>query len=125
MGNPLFGVNISKLIKDNIGSGVNDATLIKVSIGTRTPGQLTGGTQPTSVSHACKGFLDVLTRDRVGLTLTEEGNVLIALIGDTIDGGDTVPTPGDKITILGTTYNIVIVNVDPAQAVYNCQSRSE
>lgn len=125
MGNKLFGVNISKLIKDNIGPGVNDATLIKVTVGTRTPGQLSGGTQPTTSSIACKGFLDVLTRNRVGETLTEEGDVLIALIGDTIDGGNTVPVPGDRITILGTTYNVVIVNVDPAQAVYNCQSRSE
>jgi hypothetical protein len=125
MGNPLFGVDISKLIKDNIGPGVNDATLNVVSIGTRTPGQLTGGTQPTAAPHACKGFLDVLDRNRVDQTLTEEGDVVIALIGDTINGGATVPTPGDRITILGTTYNIVSVTVDPAQAVYNCISRSE
>lgn len=125
MGNKLFGVDISKLIKDNIGPGVNDATLIKVTPGTRTPGQLTGGTQPTTVTHACRGFLDVLTRNRVDDTLTEEGDVLIALLGDTIDGGAVVPAPGDRVTILGTTYNIVIVNVDPAQAVYSCQSRSE
>ncbi len=125
MGNPLFGVDISGLIRDNIGPGVNDATLIKVSAGSRTGGQLTGGTNPTTVSHACKGFLDVLNRNRVDASLTEERDVLVALIGDTIDGGDTVPEPGDRIIILGTTYNVVIVNVDPAQAVYNCQSRSE
>lgn len=125
MGNPLFGVDISKLIADNIGPGVNDAILTKVTIGTRTPGSLTGGTKPTTVPHACKGFLDVLNRNRVDASLTEERDVLIALIGDTIDGGDTVPVPGDRISILGTTYNVVIVNVDPAQAVYNCQSRSE
>lgn len=125
MGNKLFGVDISKLIKDNIGPGVNDATLIKVTAGSRTGGQLTGGTNPTTATHACKGFLDVLNRNRVDQTLTEDRDVLIALIGDTINGGATVPVPGDRITILGTTYNIVIVNVDPAQAVYNCQSRSE
>ncbi len=125
MGNPLFGVDISGLIKKHIGPGVNDATLIKVTAGSRTGGQLTGGTNPTTVSHACKGFLGVLNRNRVDLSLTEERDVMIALLGDTIDGGATVPVPGDRITLLGTTYNIVIVNVDPAQAVYSCQSRSE
>jgi len=125
MGNPLFGVDISKLIKDNIGPGVNDATLIKVTGGSRTGGQLTGGTNPTTASHACKGFIDILDRNRVDATLTEEADTLIALLGDTINGGSTVPTPGDRITILGTTYNVIQVLVDPAQAVYNCISRSE
>ena len=125
MGNPLFGVDISKLILNNLGPGVNDATLIKVTIGTRTPGQLAGGTQPTTDNYACKGFIDVLDRNRVDVTLTEEADSLIALIGDSIDGGSVVPTPGDRVTILGTTYNIIQVETDPAQAVYNCTSRSE
>ena len=125
MGTPLFGVDISGLIKKHLAPGLVDATLVKVTPGTRTPGSLTGGTQPTTVSHPCKGFIDVLNRNRVDATLTEEGDVLIVLIGDTIDGGDTVPAPGDRISILGTTYGIVIVNTDPAKAVYSCQSRSE
>jgi hypothetical protein len=125
MGNPLFGIDISKLIKDNIGPGVNDATLHKVTGSTRTPGSLTGGKNSTTEDFPCKGFLDMVDRNRVDATLTEEGDVLIALLGDTINKGTTVPSPGDRVTLLGTEYNIVSVTVDPAQAVYNCVSRSE
>lgn len=124
MGNKLFGIDISGLVAKHIGSGVNDATLIKVTAGTRTPGNLSAGLQPTTANFTCKGFLDIVDQNRVGATLTEEGDVLIALIGDTISGGQ-VPAPGDRVTLLGTTYNIVNVLTDPAQAVYTCISRSE
>ncbi len=125
MGNPLFGVDISGLIKKHVEAGVNDAVLIKVTGGSRTAGQLTGGTNPTTASHDCKGFIDILDRNRVDATLTEKADTLIALLGDTINGGSTVPTPGDRITILGTTYNVIQVLVDPAQALYPCILRSE
>ena len=58
MGNPLFGVNISKLIKDNVGTGVLDATLTVVTNTTRLAGSLTAGRRPTEATHACKGFID-------------------------------------------------------------------
>jgi hypothetical protein len=124
MGNPLFGVDISGLINQFIGPGVNDATLIKVTIGTRTPGQLSAGTQPTTASYACKGFVDALDRNRLDASLTEDADAQIALVGDSIASGQ-VPKPGDRITIVGNTYNILSVEVDPALAVYNCISRSE
>lgn len=129
MGNKLFGVNISKLIKDNIGPGVLDATLTKTTPGTRTPGNLTGGTQPTSVAYPCKGFMDQ-TKDRfMGGSLVRAGSRIVVLIGDTIDGGNaaTAPTPGDGITIEGTVWQIPadgIVMRDPAAAVYECEVRA-
>jgi hypothetical protein len=129
MGNPLFGVNISKLIKDNIGPGVLDATLAKSTPGTRTPGNLTGGTQPTEVSYPCKGFIDV-TKDRfMGGTIVRAGSRIVVLIGDTIDGGTatSAPTPGDRITIEGTVWQIPadgVVMRDPAAAVYECEVRA-
>jgi hypothetical protein len=124
MGNPLFGVDISGLINSNIGPGVNDATLISKTPGTRTGGQLTGGTNPTSVSTACKGFIDILDRNRLPGSLVADGDVVIALIGDSISGGAVVPAVGDQITILSKTYEVIQVETDPAQAVYNCTSRS-
>lgn len=124
MGNPLFGVDISGLINSNIGPGVNDAILISVTPGSRTGGQLTGGTNPTSVSTPCKGFLDVLNRNRLVGTLVADGDVVIALIGDSISGGSIAPEPGDQITILSKTYEVITVDTDPAKAVYNCVSRS-
>lgn len=124
MGNKLFGVDISGIINKEIGPGVNDATLIKVTPGTRTPGNLTGGTNPTTTNHACKGFLDKLRKSHIENTLVEEGDQMIALVGDSIAGG-AVPTPGDRITIRSNTYNIIVVDVDPADALYECVSRSE
>ena len=124
MGNPLFGVDISGLIRDNIGPGVNDAILIKVTAGTRNPGNLAAGTQPTSASYSCKGFVDTLDRNRIDASLVEDADASIALVGDSI-ASSQVPTPGDRITILGTTYNILSVEVDPALALYTCISKTE
>ena len=124
MGNKLFGINISKLIKDNIGPGVLDATLTVVTPGTRTPGSLTGGTNPTEVPYACKGFIDSKElRNRAG-QLISDGTEKILLIGDTINGGATAPTVNDRITIESTIYLVVgPVDRDPAAATYTCVVR--
>ncbi len=122
MGNPLFGINISKLIADNIGPGVLPATLTKITPGTRTAGQLTGGTNPTTATHACKGFIDRKDRrDRDG-ELIHDGSVTILLIGDTINGGATAPDIGDSVTIEGAVYNIDSLDRDPAAATYTLQA---
>ncbi len=123
MGNKLFGVDISGLINKNIGPGVNSATLIKVAAGTRTAGSLTSGVQPTTKSYNCKGFIDSLDKNRMEETLVQDGDVLVNLIGDSI-ASSQVPTPGDRITILSNTYNIVAVDPDPAKALYQCVCRS-
>lgn len=123
MGNPLFGVNISKLINDNIGTGVNDATLTKVAPGTATPGQLTGGTNPTEMDYACKGFVDPIDRNRLAGTLVVDGDVTVNIVGDSIASAQ-VPEPGDKVTILSKEYEIISVEVDPALALYVCVGRA-
>lgn len=124
MGNPLFGVDISGLINKHVGPGVNDASLIKVATGTRTPGNLTGGTNPVSTPYACKGFIDTLNRNRLDATLVDDADSLVQLVGDSIASAQ-VPRQGDRITILGTTYNILGVEVDPAQALYSCTCKTE
>ena len=122
MGNPLFGVNISGLIKEYIGPGVLDATLTKSTPGSRTAGQLTGGRNPTTASYACKGFIDKQARQDFDGTLISDGQVMIVLIGDTIDGGSTKAEAGDRITIEGVTYMIDKLDRDPAAATYTCLS---
>lgn len=128
MGNPLFGVNLSKIIKDNVGPGVLDATLTKSTPGTRTPGNLTGGTNPTTISYTCKGFIDTQKVAFFNGTLVREGSKVVVLIGDTINGGDpaSAPVPGDRITIEGSTYEIPTdgqIDRDPAAATYTCEVR--
>ena len=123
MGNPLFGIDISGLIHKNISPGVNSAVLTKVTKGTRTAGQVTGGTQPTSANYACKGFVDVLDKNRLEGSLVEDTDVLVAIIGDSI-ASNKVPVAGDRVTILSVEYNIIQVTTDPAKAVYNCIGRA-
>ena len=123
MGNKLFGVDISGLVNQNIGPGVLDATLTKVVRGSRTAGQLTGGTNPTTTTYACKGFVDTIDHTRMGETLVEDTDVMVTLIGDSIASG-AVPRAGDRVTILATEYNIIQVTTDPALAVYNCVGRA-
>ncbi len=122
MGNPLFGVDISGLIRDNIGPGVLPATLTKFTAGTRTGGQLTGGTNPTSVDYPCRGFIDRQANRDINGTLVSDGRVVIVLIGDTINGGlpASAPSTTDRITIEGKTYVIQVIDRDPAAATYTC-----
>ena len=124
MGNPLFGVNISGLIKEYVRTGVLDASLIKFTSGTRTVGQLTGGTNPTSTTYACKGFIDTQAKTDITGTLVADDGVTIVLIGDTINGGATDVDSGDQITIEGRTYIVGVVDRDPAAATYTCQSKA-
>lgn len=120
MGNPLFGVDISGLINTHVGSGVLDAVLVKSTAATRTSGQLTGGLNPTTTSYACKGFIDKQAKKDIDGTLVSDGMVTIVLIGDSINGGATVPDHSDRITIEGTTYTIELIDRDPAAATYTC-----
>lgn len=126
MGNPLFGIDISGIIKQHIGPGVLAATLISVTAGTRTAGQLTGGTNPTTTSYTCRGFIDTQAVRFLDGTLVRDGTKVIVLIGDTINSGNTAPKPGDQITIEGATYVIAEdgrVDRDPAAATYTCEVR--
>jgi hypothetical protein len=125
MGNPLFGVDIAGIIKDNIGPGVLDAVLTKFTPGTRTPGQLTGGTNPTNVTFACKGFIDRQGKTNVRGSLADTNTVVIVLIGDTINGGAAASAPksDDHVTLEGITYVVLFVDRDPAAATYTLQAK--
>lgn len=120
MGNNLFGAKISKEILKAIGPGVLPATLIKVTSGTRTPGSLTDGTNPTSVSYSGRGFVDDYNLEQKSNTLVQEGDRMVVLIGDSFS---VTPETSDKITIEGSTYVIVSVMRDPDAATYTCQVR--
>jgi len=125
MGNPLFGVDISGLIKQYVAPGVLAATLVRVIPGTRTPGSLSAGTNPTTTSYPCRGFIDSQRVRFADGTLVKNGRKIVVLIGDTIDNGSGVaPAPGDRIIIEGTTYVIPeggTIDRDPAAATYTCE----
>lgn len=127
MGNPIAGVNLSGIIKKEIGGNVLkdsafDAVLTKFTPGARGANP-TGGTNPTSVQFNCKGMIDMQATRNLPGTLVENGQKVILLIGDTIDNGNpaSAPSSGDHILIEGTTYTLgenSSIDRDPAAATY-------
>lgn len=125
----LFGLNIAREVNAALRSagGVLDATLIKVTAGTRTAGNLANGTNPTETSYACKGFMETATNVSLGTfgeatagDLNVQERQTVSLLGDSIEGGTIAPVAGDRVTIEGATYSIQAVTRDPAGAVYEC-----
>jgi len=125
MGVDLFGLDIAGIVADAVASagGVLDATLTKVTPTTREPGNQAGGTQPTAVAYACKGFIAENSKGHAPGTMTRRAQLEVVLLGATINGGATVPEPGDRVAIEGKTFAIVSIDRDPAAATYTCGVR--
>lgn len=121
MGNPLFGVDIAKIVHDNMSAGLLVATLTKVAPTTRTVGQLAGGRNPSTTDYACRGFIDKKDRRNQDGQLVHDGSVTILLIGNSISGGSVSPDIGDRVTIEGATYTIEALDRDPAGATFTLQ----
>jgi hypothetical protein len=114
-----------------VGAGMfKEATLIKVAPGTRTPGAIASGTNPTTTSYGCQGIPASTTALRLSGTLISGVDRVIKIFGATLPAGIT-PQPGDRITMDGSTSTIVgdaggqsAVAVDPAGACFTCQCRT-
>lgn len=123
MGITLAGIDVSGIVKTELGDkvltdGEHSVTLHKRAVGTRTPGQLTGGTNPTDTPYTCKGFIDSKRVTKFRGTLVEKGDVFVVLLGDTISGGTVAPTTKDQVTAEGVRYSIRELDRDPAAATY-------
>lgn len=117
MGNKLFGVDIAKVVNQSISSagGVLSGTLVRTTDGTRTVGNLTGGTNPTSVSHAFKGFTETAGERRPGSTSASSIST-VSILGDSCA---VEPEVNDEATIDGETWTLLeLVTRDPAKAIY-------
>lgn len=122
-GNKLFGVDIAGLVQSNVAPGLLDLTLVKVTPGTRTPGSLTGGTNPTESSTAGKGIAEDYDERQIDGAEVRRGDRRVLIVGNSLSAGSVIPEQGDKITIEGATYEIVRIERDPAAATYTCQVR--
>jgi hypothetical protein len=108
-----------------VGAGMTrDAVLTKTTSGTRIPGALTRGTNPTTQDFAAQGIVQDKTRMLAAGTLLADATRVIRLFASTIEGG-AEPMPGDRITIEDETSVIVAggVNRDPAAATFVCQCK--
>lgn len=124
MGNRLFRNDIAGKINRAMAKLMLPATLVKSVPGTRTAGSLTGGTNPTATSYACRGFIDSYTDGQVDGTVVRSGDRMVSLFGDSIERGAVVPEAGDRIEIEGSTFTVVGVKRDPDKALYTCQVRN-
>jgi fructose-1-phosphate kinase PfkB-like protein len=120
----IFGEDIAGKIYQGLKGKVFDITLTKVEPGTRTPGSLTGGTNPVETAHTVKGFVDHYQDRHIDGTLIQRGDRKIIILGGSLPSG-VVPEPSDKLTAEGETRAIVEDGVtrDPAGATYTCQVR--
>ena len=118
----LFGIDIAGIVAQEIGPGLLPATLIQVRNGVRTPGNLTGGTNPTENNIGGRGVISDYADSQINGTLIKKGDRQVLLIANTFPG-KPVPVPDDKVIIENLTYNIVAVKRDPAAATYKCQVR--
>ena len=119
----LFGIDIAGILNDAINSagGLRPATLFKSVNGTRTPGNLGGGTNPTDPppESSCQVYVEKNTT-RIEGTLAQTGGMTIGIIGASISPA-RVPEPSDEVLVDGVTYTIVSIReVDPADALYVC-----
>ena len=118
----LFGLDIVGIIAREIAAagGVLAGTLTKTTPGVRTPGDLSGGTNPTTTSSGFRGFLE--NRDNVRLPgqLTAVSGRVLVILGGTLPAG-VVPEANDSAVMEGETFSIVsILKRDPAGATYEC-----
>lgn len=119
----LFGIDIAAEVHREISPGLLDATLTVVTPGTRTVGNLTGGTQPTTTTHTAKGFLEDYEDAQVDGTIVQRGDRACILIANSI-APTAIPTTGDRVNIESEDFNIVNVKRDPAAAIYTMQVRT-
>lgn len=116
----IFKANIAGRIKSALGPLVFDVTLIKVAAGTRTPGALTAGTNPTETSYTCKGFVDEYNLEQIDGQVVQQGDRKVSILGASVS---VVPAVGDKVVAESETRRILYVRRDPAGALYECQVR--
>jgi len=106
-----------------VGAGMTrSAVLTKVTPGTRMPGAIARGTNPTTQDFAAQGIVQDTRSLMASGTLLKDVTRVIRLFASTIEGG-AVPVPGDRITIEGSTSVVVAggVSRDPAGACFVAQ----
>lgn len=127
MGNKLFGVNISGLIKTHVAPGLLPVIVTRQTIGERDPDDLTGGQAKTPATvNGIRGIWEDLPKMPPAGVTFELNDRIAMLIGDTVPAGG-LPKRNDTITIEGLTlYAVQQIGRDPAAATYRflCRERA-
>jgi len=116
----LFGVDIAGIINRELGPKLLPLTLTGYTAGTRTVGQLSGGTNPTSSTATGRGFTEDYSEGQIDGDTVKVGDRKVVILGASVS---LIPAPGMTVTIEGVAYRIERVKRDPAAATYTCQVR--
>ncbi len=117
----LFGTNIAAEIGKATKGQLRVVTLTKRTAGTRTPGQLTGGTNPTTTAYTCDGVVEEYTDQERSDAAIAEGAKKVLIIAASLPSGVKPATP-DTVAVGGDTFEVLKVTTDPAEAAWVCQS---
>lgn len=99
-------------------AGITEAaTLIRVTAGSRGA-TVSAGTNPTSTSYTCKGFVSTDKHTKIADTLVDVQDRVVSLLGS---GLAVIPVTTDKITIDGTTLRIIAIEGNAA--IWTCLCR--
>ncbi len=117
----LFGVDIAKIVNQEISPGLLEGTLTHEVPGTRTTGNLAGGTNPTTSTHSFKGIQEDLSVFRPE-ELNEEATAGVLIVVNSLSP-TIVPVIGDKVVFAAgdPVMRILSIKKDPASATLLCQ----
>lgn len=120
-----LGVDIAKLVSQNLGSRLNPLTLTHYTELGREESDPTGAPKRRSSRHAGRGFVEDYTdRQTDGKTILRGDRKVIILAASLTPS--IRPVPGDRVDIGSERLAIVESGVtsDPATATYTCQARA-
>lgn len=120
MGTPLFGIDIAGLVNQHVAPGLYDCTLTLTTPGTRTPGSLAGGTNPSSATYAGKGILDDFAVSQIDGSIVLAGDKRMLVVVESFSPVlPRAPQPDDFAAIEGKSYRVKrTLSRDPASATY-------
>ncbi len=133
-----MATKLAKLLAKNLGKqkliGFGPLTLTKVTPGTRTAGSVSGGTNPTTASYACKGrqaqhrsaYWQFWQNAQASTGTNKTRFVGFSILGATLPD-EIRPMAGDRITHAGVVYTIAadgVTNPDGLGAMYECMTRT-
>ncbi len=120
-----FGIDIAGLVNSSIAGagGVRPGTLTKTVPGSRTVGDPTAGTNPTTTSHSFSGFAETREARRPG-QVGASSMAVVTVLGASVSPA-AVPEVNDTATIDGVVYVLVeLLSGDPAGATFEFRARA-
>ena len=119
----LFGIDIAGILWNSIQQA---GGLVPLTLRVEVPGERgadrTAGNNPTYSDHSGQGILGDYDDFQIQGTNVERGDRRVTIIARSLSPL-TTPSPGDRVEIEGTSYNVVAVKRDPAAATFTCQVR--